>query len=387
MKTFLLILCLPAIIYAANACESSTFKNVRAVFSHKSGVNPIDVIVNDCLERTDAIKNYPIVEIINQNVEKLNRGAFINLTVNTLILNNNRIGDIEKHTFLNMRSTQKLDLSKNRLRALFRDVFNEMVSLKTLDLSSNRIEQIEDETFAHLVSLEELNLNFNVLKVWNPNWFTNNIALNKLEVEGNLLEVLPANSFRDMGKMNNLILRNNNLREIHQDAFKGLTSLKHLDLSVNKLMKLHQDTFAPFSGAISEAERTDIFNVFSHRGYNPFVGLWDLSIHTNNLTYFPEKAMQDLVNSRSMHSFTFHSNPWQCACYLKIINWADKRRLRLNDMGKGCYRKDNPVCIVPTKSPLECVEDIEEDIRTLYYSRFQVPINDFFDRNVVCNMF
>lgn len=371
---------------AASTCETSSFQNIRAVLSGKSKEDPVDFILTDCMERNEATKNYYTVEIINQNVEQLNRAAFVNLTVTTLILSNNRIDRIEKQAFLNLKSLQNIDLSKNRLTTLIKDVFNDLISLKTLDLSNNRIDRMDDEVFAHMVSLQELRLNDNKLKVWNPNWFANNADMNKLEAERNLLETLPGNSFHSMEKLKSLLLRENRIEEIHADAFKGLNDLSLLDLSINRLRKLHDDTFAPFNGLASSRNRGGSFSIFG--GIDVFAGLWDLHLHTNNLTYFSDKMMKDLMNTNNLKSFTFHSNPLQCACYMKIIKWADgaRWRLRLNDSGKGCYRRDNPVCVVPQKNSTVCLEEPEEDLRSLYFSKFKVPINNFFDRNVVCSI-
>ncbi|GJQ85019.1 hypothetical protein Trydic_g3680 [Trypoxylus dichotomus] len=368
-------------------CETSSFKNIRGILSGKNKENPTDIILDDCLEGSEKTRSYFTIEVTNQNVERLNRGAFANLTLAALILKNNRINYIEKHAFLNTKNVQELDLNGNKLKALFKDVLNDLSGMVTLDLSNNQLEQIEDGAFAYLVSLEELNLSNNKLKVWNPNWFANNNRMHKLNAVGNLLETLPEKSFRDMEKLSSLILRNNLLREIHPNAFDGLTTLKTLDLSVNKLTRLHEDTFAPFNGVVDPPTSTDRFSLAIYMPINVFAGLWDLYIHTNNLTYFSDKMMKDLTNTRSFGTFTFHSNPWQCACYLKIMQWADKKRIRLDGKGKGCYRRDNPVCVVPQKNPKECVENVEEDIRSLYFSKWKVPVDNFFDRNVVCNMF
>ncbi|XP_041371298.1 slit homolog 2 protein-like [Gigantopelta aegis] len=134
--------------------------------------------------------------------------------VRLLNLSNNRISNVDYHTFYTMNKLKTLDLSNNMIKTFHGDTFKHLSNLTHLDLSRNKMRTPKDEDnltklFQNLYSLITLNLSFNDLT------FINSTAL-------------------EFSKNTEVIsLRNNKLPYIIPELFSKLEKLKQIDFSEN----------------------------------------------------------------------------------------------------------------------------------------------------------
>ncbi|XP_027508362.1 leucine-rich repeat-containing protein 19 isoform X1 [Corapipo altera] len=88
-------------------------------------------------------------------------GRFINLT--ELHLNKNRITELHKNSFCNLKKLINLDISNNHISTVHKAAFAGLNQLSVLNLSYNMIAQLDSDAFTSLESLMVLNLQCNLL--------------------------------------------------------------------------------------------------------------------------------------------------------------------------------------------------------------------------------
>ncbi|XP_064497033.1 leucine-rich repeat-containing protein 19 isoform X1 [Pseudopipra pipra] len=88
-------------------------------------------------------------------------GRFINLT--ELHLNKNRITELHKNSFCNLKKLINLDISNNHISTVHKAAFAGLNQLSMLNLSYNMIAQLDSDAFTSLESLTVLNLQCNLL--------------------------------------------------------------------------------------------------------------------------------------------------------------------------------------------------------------------------------
>lgn len=129
----------------------------------------------------------------------------------TLVLSNNKIGQLHSRLFAKLKNLEKLDLSQNKIKSINFDTFFGLSNLKTLDLSQNTIDEIQNKSFEMLGILEILDLS------------------------RNMLSTVTRTQFQGLNKIKHLLLDKNKINSIDYNLVQGLSSLIYLELSGNGL--------------------------------------------------------------------------------------------------------------------------------------------------------
>ncbi|XP_037039149.1 insulin-like growth factor-binding protein complex acid labile subunit [Bradysia coprophila] len=124
-----------------------------------------------------------------------------------LLLENNRISDIQWMASLRIRNLFLLSLYQNSIERLGANVFSKFVNLRTLILNSNAISCIENGAFS--------NLN----------------ALKKLDLTNNRHTALDEYTFKGLSGLQYLSLKGNRISAMSVNTFSALTNLIQMDLS------------------------------------------------------------------------------------------------------------------------------------------------------------
>ncbi|KAF6738268.1 Adhesion G protein-coupled receptor A3 [Oryzias melastigma] len=125
------------------------------------------------------------VRVVCSNMELhqvLPPDSYPNRTV-TLILNNNKIQELRKDSFIGLSSLEKLDLRSNLISHIDPGAFLGLSSLKKLDLSNNNIGCLNADIFKGLGNLIRLNLAGNKFSSISPGTFDNLESLKSLEFQ------------------------------------------------------------------------------------------------------------------------------------------------------------------------------------------------------------
>lgn len=117
---------------------------------------------------------------------RLPMGALPNRT-NTLILNSNKITELNNGSFDGLYFLERLDLRNNLISLIEPGAFSGLASLKRLDLANNRIGCLNTDMFQGLPNLVRLNLSGNLFSSLAQGTFANLIALKSLEFQTDYL--------------------------------------------------------------------------------------------------------------------------------------------------------------------------------------------------------
>ena len=104
-----------------------------------------------------------ILDLQHNDLENLKAGTFVNSPKYELLLNNNRLLNIDDGSF-NLPYLQSLDLRYNSLSIINSDKLRGLKNLRNLRLEFNRITTIEEGTFKNLENLCKLSMAVNPIK-------------------------------------------------------------------------------------------------------------------------------------------------------------------------------------------------------------------------------
>lgn len=164
----------------------------------------------------EALKNVRVhdVDIAHNELDVLKMGMFVNVSLRTFFLDNNKIKSIQTGTFDDIHPYDdngafKLSLATNRLESISKGIFN-LLKVNTLYLQKNLIKFIEKGSFNNMPKLK------------------------RLCVANNMLETIDIGIFQNLGDNIYLELENNKITFVDKHAFENNTQL-HLYLKGNQV--------------------------------------------------------------------------------------------------------------------------------------------------------
>lgn len=216
-------------------------------------------------------KNVKYIDFSKNRIKTLKGSVFANMSaLETLLLNNNELGNIQDESFKDLSSLKYINLSSNKLQTLHGKIFKGLQSVKELWLQNSGIKNVEGNVFGFLINLEKLILSRNYLSnipelpsslkmldfsrnsisIISSNNFANLVNLTTLDLSySNGSWIFSKESFSPLIRLENLIFQGNKLREISGIYLPG--RLKMLDLSYNLIRSVKRDDF-PGSPLIAE---------------------------------------------------------------------------------------------------------------------------------------
>ncbi|XP_043945050.1 reticulon-4 receptor-like [Protopterus annectens] len=208
------------------------------------------------------------LELSHNSISVLKTGMF-NITEFTrkltlLLLDNNKITEIQSSAFLGVNKLKHLDLSHNTdLKSLSRDALLCLSGLQYLDLQNTGLVSLAQGVFKSVPVMEILLVSFNN--------FSN----------------IPPNIFEDTNELVTLDFSNNNIKTLEKNAFSGAANLTHLNLSSNLITNIEHLTF------------------------QPLVNLRNLKLTYNKLVTINTNVLQPL---QQLHLLELEGNQWDCTC-------------------------------------------------------------------------
>ena len=161
-----------------------------------------------------------------------------------ILLNKNRILNLDAGFVNNLHALTSLNLSSNFLRILNICSTNIECQLKHLDLSNNRLSIISVNAFHGLAKLETLRLSSNLLQALDPNLFGYLGNLQVLDLDNNQISYVDVGAFRGMHTLKELRLSRNKIKALGVRLFAELRELEILDLSFNNICDLRANVFS-----------------------------------------------------------------------------------------------------------------------------------------------
>lgn len=372
---FVLVLCK---FTCAKNCVHTVFHNVNVNVTVQNGTKEQIALGNCSMSPPTLSSDAVILNAKNQIITQLPKDSVANLPkLEKIVLKSNGIELIHPNAFINLPSLNYIDLRYNEITNITVNIFNGL-PLINLILDNNFIANIDGKAFKNMPKLFMLSLEYNDLSIWNNEWVTEMPQLSTLRMNGNRFRNLPEDAFRNSKKLWTLRFAENDIETIHPQAFKGLYKLGVLNVAFNKIEAFHPETFSTFNGTLTEAHygkkhRITAMDRYKHKSIS---GVYSVYLHGNRLTYLPDKMLRDLHKTTEIN---IHSNPFQCTCYKKIMNWANEKKKNVDSFDIGCFRRSNPVCAESGLYPRTCVERIDRSVQTLFYEYFYKDIRCFGD--------
>lgn len=211
--------------------HSSTSKAVKIISDNTTELSSIILTREDSIQR-----HLKYLDVSNGNLQTVRSKAFDNMKIlvnyysklkvciNYLLLNNNRIKNLEPNAFSLLDELKHLDLSNNNLSFINND-FENLKNLDLLNLSNNNISYINlTAIYADNINLSNNNLSDISIVDIEKDWSSINLSFNKLTSMP-----LVKNS-----RINELDISNNKLQSLNA-TFISESDIKHLNASNNQI--------------------------------------------------------------------------------------------------------------------------------------------------------
>ena len=209
----------------------SELPKLRTLYLGSCGIGQLEVTVL-CLPQLR------FIDLSGNHLTKLTKGMFDSMPeLIHLILQGNKIYDIQPQTFQKLSRLKKLDLSENSLTAL-KSIFAGVGNLAILNLAGNNIKEVEEDCLQRMPSLQLLDMSENTLSELPAGFLYGLRQLRTLLLSGNVLKTLGARPFLGSPGLSHLKLAGNSLVAIPDTAFADLELLEKIDLRHNKLVSL-----------------------------------------------------------------------------------------------------------------------------------------------------
>ena len=198
------------------------------------------------------LESLKTLDLSRNKLSRLYQSPFKSLVrLETLLLAANGIRDIDisQISFNGLSNLRTLDLSKNQLNQIFEkdtSPFVHLLSLQTLLLNQNRLSRMKFYPFRSLTRLKYLNLAGN--EFWSQEEqlarvFQNLTNLQVLSLQNCGVKRLPIHLFRNLVNLRELYLSQNTITSWNPNVFKSLQKLVDIRIRDNKISIINETSF------------------------------------------------------------------------------------------------------------------------------------------------
>lgn len=267
---------------------------------HREGFSDEDVVVVEFLESRlshvpqevfDTFPNLTLIDVTGTDLSILQN--FQNcFNLRTFNARYNNISVVNANVFEGCANLQFLDLSINKISEFHSQGLENVVELL---LEGNRMSEVEEDTFNYLRSIEVLSLNNNDISfIWGT--FLSNLGytLRELYLGYNQLTEVTYEEFSSLANLEILFLYNNEISTVSSLAFIGLDNLRMLDLGSNALTEMPDVlTINTLQSIYLDNNRIE---VLSAGVFGENTGLVDIELANNRIFEIEEGVFDDLEN-------------------------------------------------------------------------------------------
>ncbi|KAI0224172.1 hypothetical protein LSAT2_024812, partial [Lamellibrachia satsuma] len=197
------------------------------------------------LSCTTGLAELGMLDLQRNNIAHIGRTDFSqNTRLNTILLNSNRITDVESGTFDHIVELQEVDLSNNSLETIGGQLFRDLKYLTKVRLTANKIKHIDMNAFVN-VHLHLLDLSHNdITTVLNSAFVTTSVI--SLNLSNCQIGNIPFGFLSSLKQqLITLDMSNNDIASLPSNAFVHLSHLQVIYLSGNRLTTTDNSMFPP----------------------------------------------------------------------------------------------------------------------------------------------
>lgn len=286
------------------------------------------------LKNIPNLRNLDVLEMLIMEGNEIQNGTFPHffrtmLNMTTIGLSNNKISNLDKDVFSNLKYSKirKLELARNNITKISNESFLPLSALQSLKLGWNPL--TDDELYkalsgllgAPLTSLSIPGLQFNGLMPSSSFPLLKNANLSTLDMSFNEINNIPPYGFKTLTQLRSLEISNCGIRFIHENAFDGLKNLNNLLLTNNYIQSVPRNLPKSLLYLYMTGNQVDVLktNSFSNLGslrrlylghnkiltlfQGAFVGLHnlkDLQLYGNRINTLPKRLFAPLSSLVSL---------------------------------------------------------------------------------------
>ena len=235
-------------------------------------------------------------------IKILENGVFFGLfTLQKLYLENNFISTLADGVFLALNQLWYLSLDGNKITHLSSGTFKGLVNLQFLYLSDNQIDTLDQGVFANMGKLVRFLLRYNGFTEIHAGAFVGLGNLSELYLEVNALRDLPSGIFQGLSSLHILRLDYNEIKTLSSNSFSELTNLGGLFLGHNQIDSLPDDVFRKLTRLSAIELKNNLISTISERIFTNLTQLEIIDLRNNNLTSTHPNAFKGLAQLRRLY--------------------------------------------------------------------------------------
>ncbi|XP_030760019.1 leucine-rich repeat-containing protein 15-like [Sitophilus oryzae] len=233
-------------VHVALSCQDTFFDTNVTL----GGAKDIKTI-SGCFAPTESLIKVSFIQILDQNVTVLRKGAIYGLpNLVDIIIENSSVTDLDGGCFSNLPKLYLIKLRHNNFSTVREGVFNNL-PVTELCLTNNSIESIHPKAFNDIPNLNSLILDQNRIGYWSSEWFQRSPNIAVLNFEYNWITNIPAKALQNVNglhynsnvKLNvstQVYLNNNRIKYLSDGAFNGIEMFGWLFLHKNELEEISE---------------------------------------------------------------------------------------------------------------------------------------------------
>ncbi|KAK5865735.1 hypothetical protein PBY51_019980 [Eleginops maclovinus] len=288
-------------------CSELSGTAIEAVYFRKMKLATLTNTTFKALQKT----NLTYLDISHNDMVTIGDGSFLWLSrLQTLILSDNIIKQLNKNTFQGLKSLKKLQMTKALVKHHYIPTiedfsFQPLSALESLILQKTAAQKITEHTFTGLTSLKELDMswsNYTSLRIINNKTLVSlaGSPLRKLNLTGTAISQIDPQSFSVLKNLTMLLLNNNFIKQILTGKeFEGLDQIEEIYMSNNQqTVNLISTSFVNVPNlrvlTLGKTLKAEAVNL-DPSPFSPLTNLTFLDLSNNNIANIREDMLKGLA--------------------------------------------------------------------------------------------
>lgn len=288
-------------------CLELSATTIEALYLRRMKLAKLTNTTFKALQKT----NLTYLDMSNNDMVNIENGSFSWLSrLQTLVLSDNKIKQLNKNTFQGLKSLKKLQMTKAFVKKNTPTIgdfsFQPLSALESLILQRTTAQEITEHTFTGLTSLKELDMSwssYSSLRNINSKTLVSlaGSPLRRLNLTGTAIAQIGPQSFSVLRNLTTLLLDYNFIKQILTGKeFEGLDQVEEIYMSNNQqTVNLKSTSFVNVPNlrvlTLRKSLKAEAVNL-DPSPFSPLTNLTFLDLSNNNIANIREDMLKGLAN-------------------------------------------------------------------------------------------
>ncbi|XP_010778202.1 toll-like receptor 3 isoform X2 [Notothenia coriiceps] len=288
-------------------CSELSATTIKALYLRKMKMAKLTNATFKALQKT----NLTYLDMSHNEMVNIENGSFVWLSrLQTLVLSDNKIKQLNKNTFQGLKSLKKLQMTKALVKknnpTIGNFSFQPLSALESLILQNTAAQEITEHTFTGLTSLKELDMSwssYSSLRNINNKTLVSlaGSPLRRLNLTGTAIAQIDPQSFSVLRNLTMLLLDYNFIKQtLTGKEFEGLDQVEEIYMSNNQqTVNLKSTSFVNVPKlrvlTLRKSLKAEAVNL-DPSPFSPLTNLTFLDLSNNNIANIREDMLKGLAN-------------------------------------------------------------------------------------------